>query len=504
MKKTLLLFVVALSSTLLSAQNITDALRYSVEDSNGTARYQGMSGAFGALGGDFSAMRINPAGSAVFLNSAASVSFSINDIVNETTFNSSQQKRIDTDVDLNQLGGVFVIDIQQEDSAFNKVTIGLNYDVNRNFSNQITARGTSNTSLANFFAAQAEGIPLDLLQLQNGETIGSLYRYLGQTEGTAAQNALLGYQGFIIDPTNPDNLNNTTYLSNVVAGDVNQLYTKLTEGANSKFTVNVGTQIENDYYIGVNLNSHSIDYRERTYNFESNNLAGSSITSIGFENNLAVYGNGFSAQIGGIAKFDNIRVGLSLDTPTWYDISEETSQALETTRREGDQILNTFVNPQSINVFSDYYLKTPGKITGSAAYIFGKSGLISVDYSYKDYANVKFDSDFDEAIFDFQNSIIENTLKGASSIKVGGEYRLNNFSFRAGGRYEESPYQDETTAGDLTGFSLGLGYNFGRYNFDVSYARAQRDSIESAIGFADNFTNEQIFNNVGFTFSTNF
>lgn len=504
MKKKLLLFVVALSTTLLSAQNITDGLRYSLEDSNGTARYQGMSGAFGALGGDFSAMRINPAGSAVFLNSAASVSFSINDIENSTTFNSSQQKRIDTDVDLNQLGGVFVIDIKKEGSAFNKITIGLNYDVSRNFSNQITARGSSSSSIANFFAAQAEGIPLELLQLQNGETIGSLYRYLGQTEGTAAQNALLGYQAFIIDPTDPDNINNTNYLSNVAVGEVNQRYTKLSEGANSKFTVNVGTQIEENYYVGINLNSHSIDYRESTYSFESNSLAGSSVTSIGFENNLAVYGNGFSAQIGGIAKFNNLRIGLSLDTPTWYDISEETSQALETTRIEGDQILNTFVNPQSINVFSDYYLRTPGKITGSAAYIFGKTGLISVDYSYKDYSNVSFDSQFNDDIFDFQNTLIENTLKGASTLKIGGEYRVNNFSFRAGGRYEESPYQDETTVGDLSGFSLGLGYNFGRYNFDVSYARAQRDSVDSAIGFTDNFTNEQIFNNIGFTFSTNF
>ena len=288
MKKKLLLFVVALSTTLLSAQNITDGLRYSLEDSNGTARYQGMSGAFGALGGDFSAMRINPAGSAVFLNSAASVSFSINDIENSTTFNSSQQKRIDTDVDLNQLGGVFVIDIKKEGNAFNKITIGLNYDVSRNFSNQITARGSSSSSIANFFAAQAEGIPLELLQLQNGETIGSLYRYLGQTEGTAAQNALLGYQAFIIDPTDPDNINNTNYLSNVAVGEVNQRYTKLSEGANSKFTVNVGTQIEENYYVGINLNSHSIDYRESTYSFESNSLAGSSVTSIGFENNLAV------------------------------------------------------------------------------------------------------------------------------------------------------------------------------------------------------------------------
>ena len=54
-----------LVTTIVSAQNITDALRYSTQDLNGTARFKAMSGAFGALGGDFSAIGINPAGSSV-------------------------------------------------------------------------------------------------------------------------------------------------------------------------------------------------------------------------------------------------------------------------------------------------------------------------------------------------------------------------------------------------------------------------------------------------------
>jgi hypothetical protein len=191
MKKNLLVLVMVFSCTLISAQNITDALRYALEDTNGTARFQAMSGAFGALGGDFSALRINPAGSAVFLESAASVSFSVNDRQNDIRFNGTPNRGIDTALDLNQLGGVFVIDINKENSSFNKVTIGINYDVSRNFSNQLTARGTNNTSIANFFTSQAEGIPLDLLELQDGETFSSLYQFLGQTEGSAAQNAFL-------------------------------------------------------------------------------------------------------------------------------------------------------------------------------------------------------------------------------------------------------------------------------------------------------------------------
>jgi hypothetical protein len=44
---------------------------------------------------------------------------------------------------------------------------------------------------------------------------------------------------------------------------------------------------------------------------------------------------------------------------------------------------------------------------------------------------------------------------------------------------EESPYEDETTLGDLTGFSLGLGYNFGRTKLDIAYHRSEQDRSQS-------------------------
>ena len=44
----------------------------------GSARFQSMGGAFGALGGDLSAININPAGSAVFIDNQYELSFSNN------------------------------------------------------------------------------------------------------------------------------------------------------------------------------------------------------------------------------------------------------------------------------------------------------------------------------------------------------------------------------------------------------------------------------------------
>ena len=72
--KKIYLTILALYSSFAFAQELTtqDALRYAIEDMNGTARFRGMSGAFGALGGDLSSIAINPAGSLFFNNNFAS------------------------------------------------------------------------------------------------------------------------------------------------------------------------------------------------------------------------------------------------------------------------------------------------------------------------------------------------------------------------------------------------------------------------------------------------
>ena len=147
--------------------------------------------------------------------------------------------------------------------------------------------------------------------------------------------------------------------------------------------------------------------------------------------------------------------------------------------------------------------KLPGsnkRYAASAAYVFGKQGLISLDYSYKDYSQTKFSSDF-SGEFSALNNAISSSLQGSSSVKLGGEYRINALSLRAGMQYEQSPYKNDMIVGDLTGFSLGLGYDFGEYNFDIAYARAQQDRSRELydVGLTSVSNIETTFNNIVFT-----
>ncbi|MGA1227060.1 MAG: transporter, partial [Tamlana sp.] len=108
MKKLHLMFIVALSMSTLYAQDISDALRYSQSEIQGTARFRALSGAFGALGGDMSAVSINPAGSAVFSQSHASLTVSNIDTENTTNYFGNSVNSNESNFDINQAGAAFV------------------------------------------------------------------------------------------------------------------------------------------------------------------------------------------------------------------------------------------------------------------------------------------------------------------------------------------------------------------------------------------------------------
>ena len=67
-----------LAMTTASAQNAYDAEKLLGNDLNGTARFVGMGGAMGALGGDISVISSNPAGIGIFRSNDVSISFGFN------------------------------------------------------------------------------------------------------------------------------------------------------------------------------------------------------------------------------------------------------------------------------------------------------------------------------------------------------------------------------------------------------------------------------------------
>jgi hypothetical protein len=505
MKKIIVLASVLFTAVTANSQEVPDALRYAQTNLQGTARFSAMSGAFGALGGDFSALNVNPAGSAIFSNNQAGGTLSNSNTSNNSEYFGTNKKSKENSFDLNQAGGVFVFEDHSGKSDWKKFAIALNYENTNNFDNSYVNSGTNpNNSIANYFLSYANPdprsnqavIPLNLVE--NG---------FYDDFNFADQQAFLGYQGYVI---NPNNTTNTSfYVANNPGGNYAQENSFVSTGYNGKLTFNGAASYKDKLLIGVNFNSHFSDYRQTTRFQEiNNNSATIGLRNLTFSNDLYTYGSGFSMNLGAIVKINKeIRAGLAWESPTWYTLNDELKQDLITT---GFNYLDSNkvpiiglsdANPDS-NVtikYAPYKLQTPSKVTGSFAYIFGKKGLISVDYAIKDYSNTKFKDNNEGSIR--INQTMTEILDKTEEVRIGAEYRFKQFSFRAGHRREQSPYKNNWTVGNLRGYSAGVGYNFGDTKLDISYNRSERTTNQGFFqqGLTDGAKIKSINNNISLT-----
>ena len=503
--------IICFSSMQSQEISVADAYRYSIDNTTGTARFRALSGAMGALGGDLSAININPAGSAVFANNQVAVTASNFGIKNNSTYFGKQTSDKNNALEINQAGGVFVFENNNSSSDWKKFSLGLNYENTNNFDNKLYSAGlNSNNSIGNYFRNYANafgGISVSNLILNPNEQFGELYSYLGSepTLGFVAQQVFLGYQAFIIDkdPTYDENTNRN-YIS-LVPTDViyNQQNSIYTTGYNGKFSFNFATQYKDKLYLGVNLNTHFSDYRKSTKFTETNNYVNSTsidaVRNINFNNDIYTYGSGFSFQLGAIFKLMKpLSVGVAYQSPTWITLNDELIQTISATSGNNSRELDPdFVDPKITNVYEPYNIQTPSKYSGSLAYVFGKKGLISFDYGLKDYSNMSFRPESDLVFKGLNQAIVRDARKQTSEYRVGAEYRIEKVSLRGGYRYEQSPYKNSLTIGNLTSYSGGLGYNFGDTKLDLAYTFAKRAYQEQF--FPQGMTDRAVINSLNNT-----
>jgi len=469
MKKYLFSAVIALAAATGYAQQdantAADALRYGTDNLTGTARFRAMSGAFGAVGGDLSAIGVNPAGAAIFNFNTGTATLSSYNSNNKASFFGNTEKKNDNSFDLNQFGAVFVFNNSNEDATMNRFTLGFNYENTNSFENNIFISGVNPTgSIDQYFLRYANG-----LGNEGGITLGTLRNADFESLNYIDQQAYLGYNAYAFNPVTDSN-DNTSYTSNVPAtGNHYQESYQNTTGYNGKIALNFAMQLMKKLYLGANVNVHFADYINSTSYFENmNNSTGIGLQSIRFDNRKYTYGGGVSFNLGAIYQATtNLRAGIAYESPTWLSLQDEIRQRIISVN-DG----STLVTDPNITMVSDNYtLKTPSKWTGSLAYVFGRSGLLSVDYSIRDYSNTKYTGSNHQGV----NNELASTLNWAGELRVGGEYRIKKLSLRGGYRYIQSPYDSGTKViDDSFGYSGGLGFNFGGSRLDLAYSWFQR------------------------------
>jgi hypothetical protein len=454
-------FVAFLSFWVLPAQNLDLVHVITQENINGNARFEAMSGAFGALGGNLSAIHVNPAASAIFMSNQFGLSISSKSISNYTSYFGNSTPTQNQNSGLNQIGGVLLLKNNNTEMAWKKIAFGFNAQMQSSYNNTVQINGTNTVNgLDTYFLDYAAGKNGGVFGLNDGETVRNIYQFFGESAGYGFeyQQAFLGYQGYIFDYFENDGL----FVSNAVYSSVQHNHKIETSGDKWDMAFTISGQYNDWLYLGANMNISGIEYRQISITTESGYDADSPIREIYFQNDLYTYGGGLSLQFGAIATPNkNFRLGASYKTPTWYSLKDEFSQFLETQSNDADgNSFNDVIDlTNTVNVYEDYTIKTPSEVRGSLAYIFGTRGLISFDYSLKSYQNTHIGPN-DNDVFVALNDQINQSWTSTSSYRIGCEYRQNGVSLRAGYHLEESPYSNSSILGDRSGYSFGIGFNF--------------------------------------------
>lgn len=377
---------------------------FSSENTNGTARFNSMSGAFGALGGDLSAMEVNPAGAAVFLKSEFGISFQSATTETMANFYGNSELADSETSNITQAGGVFVFS-NFSSSNWTKVALGFNYSMVNDFENQWFASGNS------------------------------------------------GYAP-ITDLYDPD----------VEYGNLDgQYFENYTDGRNNKYSFTFASEYNDNLLIGAAINTYDVEYFQQVTIDEENSDQDGNIFDVNQIQELFTYGDGISFNLGIISKpNDNVRLGLAYQSPVWFNFAED---YVDYDVEIYESIDDSFIDDYSGIEAYDYELRTPSKLTGSFAYIFDRQGLISIDYSYKNYSNIKLS----KGNFTSENQDFETDLQSAGTLKLGTEWRFDNVSVRGGYSLENSPYKDALESDNIEGYSLGVGLKFRGGKFDLSY-----------------------------------
>lgn len=479
MKKYSLLFCSLLLSTFVFGQGEYDAMKYTQIDITGSARYVGMAGAFGALGGDMSAIGLNPAGIGVYRSSELTFTPVFSTTTVNSNFDGSGSEDSKQKFMVNNIGyvGSFRTNNDVNLSNFN---FGISYNRVKDFNRNVSISGKSRqTSLLDKVCSD-----------------------LGNNVSTDNLSGLgwLSYNTFLTNRAD-----NGQYTSVLAENEmVNNNMDRQESGGVDEWDFTVGANWAHFLYLGASVSFQNINYELLSAYRETS----TSDASFGFQlnNALVTNGGGVNARIGAIIRpIPNLRFGFALHTPTYYYLTDTYSASMSS-----QGVGNTtdgyehFAKTDEGN--SNYELITPGRLVYSFAYQFGDKALISMDWDIIDYREIKLKNE-NGVPYDDTNSYIREDMRTTTNFRLGGEYRLNeNISLRAGTAWYQSACKDNltkdnaqiVTAGTTPEYAfdkgvryttLGVGYRTGAFFLDV--ALMNQKSSENFFNFYDSSNNDQ-------------
>jgi hypothetical protein len=448
---TLILAAALLTFTGALAQNVDDALRYSQIFYTGTARFMSMGGAFTALGGDMSTLSQNPAGLGVFRSSEISLSPQLFHSRTSANFNGISDDYL-YNFNLGQAGIVSNVISGNGTSGLVSLNIGYSFNKTNNLHSSARIQGKNTTSSMADYWADA--------------SYGTTYTDLTGAAGIA-------YDAWIIDTiTGTGAKTYGTVFSNYgdnASSDYGQNVRRLisNEGYTGEHAFSIGGNYSNKIFFGATLGISRLRYTGHYEHLEkADYFLDSDFSDFTYVEHFENTGTGVSLKIGTIIKpTDQIRIGFAFHSPTLYRINERFYDNITSNFSDGGHY--EFENNE---VTYNYALTTPFRALAGVAYQFKKIALLSVDYEFVDYSTIRFSETGDNYDYSEKNLEIKNTLKPASNVRLGGEFRFNKMYFRGGYGYYGKVFKTGELNEDMFNRSISFGTGFREQNLNIDFS----------------------------------
>ncbi|MEE9440279.1 MAG: hypothetical protein V3V14_14830 [Saprospiraceae bacterium] len=435
-----------------SAQNVGDAVRYSDLSPIGTARTVGVGGSFGAMGGDFSVVGINPAGIAEYRIGEFTITPSIENAKSDAYFvaDGSKSKRTNSSFLLDNIS--FIGATNPKESSWKTSNWAVGFSKLTSFSKNVSIAGETEGSITERFVERANGFTLENL---DGFEAGPAY--------DAGAIFLDAGGNYVTDFKDDDNVTKSQSIDQ--NGSINEL------------SISWAGNYDDKLNVGLSFGIPFVSYSE-TKRYNEGIVDGEFSNDLQYIENLTTSGVGANFKLGLQYKaYRQLRIGVALHSPSWYSLNDDYSTKLNYKYATAQENYNE--SGQSPDGSFKYGLTTPWKVVGSIGSIYkigDIKGFVNADVEFLDYTNNEYDftsnsNDPNEGAYAQEvNMNIDEQLGTATNYRLGTELAYNALRLRAGYTISTSAFISETKTNNS--WSAGLGYRADKFFIDMAYKRS--------------------------------
>lgn len=450
----------------LTPQYYNNALLFSSQFYDGTARSVAMGNAMTALGGDLGALSYNPAASGVYRYTEITLTPSVYSSIANSSFLNNTMQSDKSRLSLSNVGWVGSFETGRTRGLVN-FNFAITANQSNNFAWRSSGSGIQNSSsyLGSIAAGMsATGVDANSLTMPENDPTLPFYRN--------PSSWVLGWNTGLIDTvTNgtfkgaTENVNGSNFN---IPGSLNQSYYRERTGYVEDIIFNFAGNVSDIFFFGVNLTLQSIWMNEYTSISETAvnpNLFDSGFTDFTREYRMTTSGLGVNVEAGFIVRpVAGLTIGGSISTPTWMFLNETWMESMNGNTSLGRAAIDSPLGENS------YRITSPFRWNVGVGYTVGGFLALAVDYERTNYSNIVLaDNSGNSSLYQADNEYISTYYRAVNNVRAGIEaWPIPQLALRLGYNYYSSPDRDfdlsrhYASAGigfrALSGFFIDLAY----------------------------------------------